>query len=179
MLYFYFSFSLSSKAFHTFLLLCHDMQTSSVKESLLLLTYFINFPVLDTLGHTQKLDTHVQVRTLTSSGVRDYLNHACFPRSLYLESLIFLAVTVSYYFWSHNTHLLFWDAIVFWKSRVLVELAIPCGKRGPRVFKGFTVGFHPRSWEVVWNFFFFFFFYFISVCVFVWFLFAFCLLFAL
>lgn len=35
--------------------------------------------------------------------------------------------------------------------RVLVELAIPCGKRGPRVFKGFTVGFHPRSWEVVYN----------------------------
>ncbi|XP_008795977.1 uncharacterized protein LOC103711559 isoform X2 [Phoenix dactylifera] len=35
--------------------------------------------------------------------------------------------------------------------RVLVELAIPCVKHGSRVFKGFTVGFHPRSWEVVYN----------------------------
>lgn len=35
--------------------------------------------------------------------------------------------------------------------RVLVELAIPCEKQGPRVFEGFTVGFHPRSWEVVYN----------------------------
>ncbi|XP_020269814.1 uncharacterized protein LOC109845036 [Asparagus officinalis] len=30
--------------------------------------------------------------------------------------------------------------------RAVVELAIPCVKRGPRVFEGFTVGFHPRSW---------------------------------
>lgn len=35
--------------------------------------------------------------------------------------------------------------------RVLVELAIPCEKRGPRVFEGFTIGFHPRSWEIVYN----------------------------
>ncbi|XP_057492465.1 uncharacterized protein LOC130778076 isoform X1 [Actinidia eriantha] len=35
--------------------------------------------------------------------------------------------------------------------RVLVELAIPCEKQGPRVFEGFTVGFHPRSWELVYN----------------------------
>ncbi|KAA8531924.1 hypothetical protein F0562_006359 [Nyssa sinensis] len=35
--------------------------------------------------------------------------------------------------------------------RVLVELAIPCEKQGLRVFEGFTVGFHPRSWEVVYN----------------------------
>ncbi|KAF5183807.1 G-protein coupled receptor [Thalictrum thalictroides] len=36
--------------------------------------------------------------------------------------------------------------------RVIVELAIPCEKqRGPRIFEGFTVGFHPRSWEVVSN----------------------------
>ncbi|KAF7022248.1 hypothetical protein CFC21_035054 [Triticum aestivum] len=35
--------------------------------------------------------------------------------------------------------------------RTVVELAIPCPKRGPRVFKGFTVGFHPRSSEVVYN----------------------------
>ncbi|KAJ4966269.1 hypothetical protein NE237_018118 [Protea cynaroides] len=35
--------------------------------------------------------------------------------------------------------------------RVHVELAIPCEKRGPRVFEGFTVGFHPRSWELVYN----------------------------
>ncbi|KAJ8634329.1 hypothetical protein MRB53_027665 [Persea americana] len=35
--------------------------------------------------------------------------------------------------------------------RAVVELAIPCQKRGSRVFKGFTVGFHPRSWEVVYN----------------------------
>ncbi|KAH7519983.1 hypothetical protein FEM48_Zijuj08G0095300 [Ziziphus jujuba var. spinosa] len=35
--------------------------------------------------------------------------------------------------------------------RVFVELAIPCEKPGPRVFKGFTVGFHPRSWEIVYN----------------------------
>ncbi|XP_058087074.1 uncharacterized protein LOC131234308 isoform X1 [Magnolia sinica] len=35
--------------------------------------------------------------------------------------------------------------------RAFVELAIPCGKQGLRVFEGFTVGFHPRSWEVVYN----------------------------
>ncbi|XP_031260770.1 uncharacterized protein LOC116118953 [Pistacia vera] len=37
------------------------------------------------------------------------------------------------------------------KCRVFVELAIPCEKPGPRVFEGFTVGFHPRSWEIVYN----------------------------
>ncbi|KAK2990434.1 hypothetical protein RJ640_011182, partial [Escallonia rubra] len=35
--------------------------------------------------------------------------------------------------------------------RVLVELAIRCQKQGQRVFQGFTVGFHPRSWELVYN----------------------------
>ncbi|XP_065624690.1 uncharacterized protein LOC136065448, partial [Quercus suber] len=35
--------------------------------------------------------------------------------------------------------------------RVLVELAIPCERPGPRVFEGFTLGFHPRSWEIVYN----------------------------
>ncbi|KAK4772111.1 hypothetical protein SAY86_013886 [Trapa natans] len=35
--------------------------------------------------------------------------------------------------------------------RVIVELSLPCEKRGPRVFEGFTVGFHPRSWEIVYN----------------------------
>ncbi|XP_071707266.1 uncharacterized protein [Rutidosis leptorrhynchoides] len=35
--------------------------------------------------------------------------------------------------------------------RVIVELAIPCEKPGARVFEGFTVGFHPRSWEIVYN----------------------------
>ncbi|XP_059440542.1 uncharacterized protein LOC132172996 isoform X1 [Corylus avellana] len=35
--------------------------------------------------------------------------------------------------------------------RVFVELAIPCERLGPRVFEGFTVGFHPRSWEIVYN----------------------------
>ncbi|KAL2333740.1 hypothetical protein Fmac_014953 [Flemingia macrophylla] len=35
--------------------------------------------------------------------------------------------------------------------RVLIELAIPCAKPGPQVFQGFTVGFHPRSWELVYN----------------------------
>ncbi|XP_052196676.1 uncharacterized protein LOC127804011 isoform X2 [Diospyros lotus] len=35
--------------------------------------------------------------------------------------------------------------------RVLVELAIACEKQGPQVFEGFTVGFHPRSWELVYN----------------------------
>ncbi|KAI3972152.1 hypothetical protein MKW92_042764 [Papaver armeniacum] len=34
---------------------------------------------------------------------------------------------------------------------VIAELAIPCMRQGPRVFAGFTVGFHPRSWEVVYN----------------------------
>ncbi|KAH0984728.1 hypothetical protein GBA52_011905 [Prunus armeniaca] len=29
--------------------------------------------------------------------------------------------------------------------------AIPCEKPGPRVFKGFTVGFHPESWELVYD----------------------------
>ncbi|KAL6627657.1 hypothetical protein ACP70R_031383 [Stipagrostis hirtigluma subsp. patula] len=31
---------------------------------------------------------------------------------------------------------------------VVVELAIRCAKSGPRVFKGFSVGFHPRSSEI-------------------------------
>ncbi|PKU68091.1 hypothetical protein MA16_Dca025152 [Dendrobium catenatum] len=35
--------------------------------------------------------------------------------------------------------------------RVIVEIAIPCAKRESRVFEGFTVGFHPRSWEIVYN----------------------------
>ncbi|GAB4847476.1 hypothetical protein Ancab_026534 [Ancistrocladus abbreviatus] len=35
--------------------------------------------------------------------------------------------------------------------RVIVELAIPCEKQGPRVYEGFTLGFHPRSWEIVYN----------------------------
>lgn len=35
--------------------------------------------------------------------------------------------------------------------RAFVELAIPCEKPGPRIFEGFTVGFHPRSWEIVYN----------------------------
>jgi hypothetical protein len=35
--------------------------------------------------------------------------------------------------------------------RVTVDLAIPCEKPGPRVFKGFTVGLHPRSWEIIYN----------------------------
>ncbi|XP_016480397.1 uncharacterized protein LOC107801567 [Nicotiana tabacum] len=35
--------------------------------------------------------------------------------------------------------------------RAVVELAIPCEKPGLRVFEGFTVGFHPRSWEIVYN----------------------------
>ncbi|XP_042517857.1 uncharacterized protein LOC122091787 isoform X2 [Macadamia integrifolia] len=35
--------------------------------------------------------------------------------------------------------------------RVRAELAIPCEKRGPHVFEGFTIGFHPRSWELVYN----------------------------
>ncbi|XP_020588780.1 uncharacterized protein LOC110030417 isoform X2 [Phalaenopsis equestris] len=37
------------------------------------------------------------------------------------------------------------------KCRILVEIAIPCASRESRVFEGFTVGFHPRSWEVVYN----------------------------
>ncbi|XP_042379388.1 uncharacterized protein LOC121971929 isoform X1 [Zingiber officinale] len=35
--------------------------------------------------------------------------------------------------------------------RVHAQLAIPCTNRGSRVFEGFTVGFHPRSWEIVSN----------------------------
>ncbi|XP_040862141.1 uncharacterized protein [Glycine max] len=35
--------------------------------------------------------------------------------------------------------------------RVLVDLAIPCDRLGPPVFQGITVGFHPRSWELVYN----------------------------
>nr|XP_043634822.1 uncharacterized protein LOC122605924 isoform X2 [Erigeron canadensis] len=35
--------------------------------------------------------------------------------------------------------------------RIIVELAIACEKPGARVFEGFTVGFHPRSWEIVYN----------------------------
>ncbi|KAL6007130.1 hypothetical protein ACLOJK_032626 [Asimina triloba] len=35
--------------------------------------------------------------------------------------------------------------------RAFIELAIPCVKKGLRVFEGFTVGFHPRSWELVYN----------------------------
>ncbi|KAG9449761.1 hypothetical protein H6P81_009726 [Aristolochia fimbriata] len=37
------------------------------------------------------------------------------------------------------------------RCRVLIELAIPCEKPGPRVFEGFTVGFNPHSWEIVSN----------------------------
>lgn len=37
------------------------------------------------------------------------------------------------------------------KCRVIVEIAIPCAKHESRVFEGFTVGFHPRTWEVVYN----------------------------
>ncbi|PNY11190.1 hypothetical protein L195_g007793, partial [Trifolium pratense] len=37
------------------------------------------------------------------------------------------------------------------KCRALIELAISCDKPGPQVFQGFTVGFHPRSWELVYN----------------------------
>lgn len=33
--------------------------------------------------------------------------------------------------------------------RISVELALPCNKPVSRVFEGFTVGFHPRSWEIV------------------------------
>ncbi|CAA6661160.1 unnamed protein product [Spirodela intermedia] len=35
--------------------------------------------------------------------------------------------------------------------RVFVELAIPCIRQGSRVFAGFTAGFHPRTWEVVYD----------------------------
>ncbi|TVU22554.1 hypothetical protein EJB05_32263, partial [Eragrostis curvula] len=35
--------------------------------------------------------------------------------------------------------------------RVVIELAIRCAKSGPRVFKGFTLGFHPRSSEIMYN----------------------------
>ncbi|XP_011083176.1 uncharacterized protein LOC105165753 isoform X2 [Sesamum indicum] len=35
--------------------------------------------------------------------------------------------------------------------RVIIDLAIPCVEPGLRVFEGFTVGFHPRSWEIVYN----------------------------
>ncbi|CAN1122040.1 hypothetical protein LINPERPRIM_LOCUS2547, partial [Linum perenne] len=35
--------------------------------------------------------------------------------------------------------------------RVVIDLAVPCEKPGPRVFQGFTVGFHPRSWEIVYD----------------------------
>lgn len=38
---------------------------------------------------------------------------------------------------------------LYFCGRVLIDLAIPCAKPGLRVFEGFTVGFHPRSWEVV------------------------------
>uniref|UniRef100_A0A0E0JGP5 AT4G36440-like protein n=1 Tax=Oryza punctata TaxID=4537 RepID=A0A0E0JGP5_ORYPU len=43
---------------------------------------------------------------------------------------------------------IFYDELI---CRVIVELAIPCPKSGPRVFKGFSVGFHPRSSELVYN----------------------------
>ncbi|XP_031476682.1 uncharacterized protein LOC116248176 [Nymphaea colorata] len=35
--------------------------------------------------------------------------------------------------------------------RVFVDLAISCTQNGSRVFEGFTVGFHPRSYEVIYN----------------------------
>ncbi|KVI08810.1 hypothetical protein Ccrd_012819 [Cynara cardunculus var. scolymus] len=35
--------------------------------------------------------------------------------------------------------------------RMIVDLAIPCEKPGLRVFEGSTVGFHPRTWEIVYN----------------------------
>ncbi|KAH9319625.1 hypothetical protein KI387_021394, partial [Taxus chinensis] len=39
----------------------------------------------------------------------------------------------------------------FTSCRVIVELAVSCGQPGSRLFQGFTVGFHPRAWEVVYN----------------------------
>lgn len=48
-----------------------------------------------------------------------------------------------------NVFLHIQGVLLFFKTRAIIELAIPCVKRGPRVFEGFTVGFHPRSWEVV------------------------------
>lgn len=39
--------------------------------------------------------------------------------------------------------------LIWLLDRTVVELAIPCEKPGLRVFEGFTVGFHPRSWEIV------------------------------
>ncbi|XP_068637790.1 uncharacterized protein [Aristolochia californica] len=36
-------------------------------------------------------------------------------------------------------------------AQVLIDLPIPCEKPGLRVFEGFTVGFDPRSWEIVYN----------------------------
>ena len=33
--------------------------------------------------------------------------------------------------------------------RVFVDLAMQCETPGLRVFRGFTVGFHPRTWEIV------------------------------
>eukprot|EP00249_Psilotum_nudum_P012542 c23845_g1_i1 orf=393-1616(+) len=35
--------------------------------------------------------------------------------------------------------------------RAVAMFAISCGPRGPHVFPGFTVGFNPRGWEVVYN----------------------------
>lgn len=50
----------------------------------------------------------------------------------------------------HNCAIvLFRHHTCFFSIRVIVELAIPCVKSGPRIFKGFTVGFHPRSSEIV------------------------------
>ncbi|PKA53895.1 hypothetical protein AXF42_Ash011375 [Apostasia shenzhenica] len=37
------------------------------------------------------------------------------------------------------------------KCRVLIEISISCTNGSSRVFESFTIGFHPRSWEVVYN----------------------------
>lgn len=35
--------------------------------------------------------------------------------------------------------------------RAIVELALSCSQPSSRVFQGFTIGFHPRAWELVYN----------------------------
>ncbi|CAN4080131.1 unnamed protein product [Withania somnifera] len=43
------------------------------------------------------------------------------------------------------------DILNYFHVGAIIELAIPCEEPGLQVFKGFTAGFNPWSWEIVYN----------------------------
>lgn len=65
-------------------------------------------------------------------------------------AIIFLSYSKWFLYFSYSQVML--PSFPFW-TRVIVELAIPCEEPRERVFEGFTVGFLPRTWEIVRKFF--------------------------